>query len=178
KYLWNSSSENQLHFTNVITNEQPVQTYLELAIGYYDDGCMDEGEKVLELCPANDIALYWTAFLQDKQGKSFSKSLDAANSQTPAFVFPFRLEDEDMLLWAAKQNTYWKPKYYLGLLYKNKNRIDESRKLFSACGNDPQFAPFYAARAALFSGVADDQSLADLKKANELDKDDWRYYKL
>ncbi len=178
KYLWDSSPENSQHFTDIITNEQPVQTYLELAIGYYDYGCIDESQRVLELCPANDIALYWAAFLENKQDKSFSKSLDAANSQTPAFVFPFRLEDEDMLLWAAKQNDNWKPKYYLGLLYKSRNRTDESRKLFLACGNATQFAPFYAARAALFSGVTDDQSLTDLKKANELDKDEWRYYKL
>ncbi|HEY5406138.1 MAG TPA: DUF5107 domain-containing protein [Ginsengibacter sp.] len=178
KYLWDSSAENQRHFTDVITNEQPVQTYLELAIGYYDNGCIDESQKVLELCPANDLALYWEAFLQNKQGKSFSKLLDAANNLTPAFVFPFRSEDEEVLLWASKQRDNWKPKYYLGLLYNSRNRIDESRKLFLACGNEPQFAPFYAARAALFSGVADDRCLSDLKKANDLDKDEWRYYKL
>ena len=131
-----------------------------------------------KLCPANDLAYYWKAFLQGKQGDSFSKSLDDANNFTPAFVFPFRPEDEEVLLWALKQSDNWKPKYYLGLLYKSRNRVDESRKLFSACGDEPKFAPFYAARAALFSGVADDQALTDLKKANDLDKDEWRYYKL
>jgi len=178
KYLWDSSAENQTHFTDVITNEQPVQTYLELAIGYYNYGCIDECRKVLELCPNNDLAYYWKAFLQNKQGESFSESLDEANNFSPAFVFPFRPENEEVLLWASKQGDHWKPKYYLGLLYKSRNRIDESRKLFSACGNESQFAPFYAARAALFAGIADDQSLADLKKANDLNKDEWRYYKL
>ena len=178
KYLWNSSAENKSHFTDVITNEQPVETYLELAIGYYDNGCIDEVQKVLELCPANDLAYYWQAFLQNKQGESFSKSLDNANNLKPAFVFPFRPEDEEVLQWAIKQSNSWKPKYYLGLLYKSRNRIDESRKLFSACDDEPKFAPFYAARAALFAGIEDDQALADLKRANDLDKDEWRYYKL
>ena len=48
KYLWDSSAENQSHFTDLITNEQPVQTYLELAIGYYDNGCIEESKKLLE----------------------------------------------------------------------------------------------------------------------------------
>ncbi|MEO8415390.1 MAG: DUF5107 domain-containing protein, partial [Ginsengibacter sp.] len=40
------------------------------------------------------------------------------------------------------------------------------------------FAPFYAARAALFSEAAGEQQLTDLKKAIDLDKDEWRYSKL
>ena len=41
-----------------------------------------------------------------------------------------------------------------------------------------RFAPFYAARASIFSGTNDEQVLKDLKKALELDKDEWRYSKL
>lgn len=185
KYLWQASEENKTSFLSSITNEQPIETFLELAISYYNSNCLDESEKVLEMVPENDLKVYWNdlttywlAFLQSKQKKSFSAFLAKANELSPAFVFPFRPEDEEVLQWAIKQSDNWKPKYYLGLLYKSRNRIDESRKLFSACGSEPQFASFYAARAALFSGVEDDQSLADLKKANELDKDEWRYYKL
>ena len=178
KYLWQSSEENKKHFNDIITNEQPVQTYLELAIGYYNKGCINESEKVLELSPTNDLVNYWLAFLLSKQGKSFSKIMNSANNLSPAFVFPFRSEDEEMLLWAKEQGNNWKPKYYLALLYKDRNRVDESRNLFSSIENEPKFAPFYAARAAAFSGAFDEQSLTDLKEAVVLAKDEWRYCKL
>lgn len=178
KYVWDSSTENLKHFTDVITDELPAQTYLELAMGYYTNGCIDECKKVLELCPRDDLVLYWKAFLNDKEGQSFSASVDEANNQTPAFVFPFRSEDEDMLLWAIKHSDNWKPKYYLALLYKNSNRKEESRQLFTACGNQPEFAPFYAARAAMFAGVPGENALTDLEKAIALDRNEWRYPKL
>jgi tetratricopeptide (TPR) repeat protein len=63
-------------------------------------------------------------------------------------------------------------------LYKNCNRADESRKLFLLCKNEPLFAPFYAARASLLSGINDEQVLADLQKSVSLDKNEWRYTKL
>jgi len=178
KYLWQSSEENKKPFVDIITNEQPAQTYLELAISYYARGCIDESEKVLELCPANDLAIYWRAFLQNKQDKSFSKLLAEADNLSPAFVFPFRPEDEEMLIWAKEQSNNWRPKYYLALLYKDRNRIDESQQLFSACGTEPAFAPFYAARSLLFARFTTDQALTDLQKAIALDKHEWRYYKM
>ncbi|MGH2648494.1 MAG: tetratricopeptide repeat protein, partial [Ginsengibacter sp.] len=72
----------------------------------------------------------------------------------------------------------WKPKYYLALLYKEKNQIAESRKLFSSCGSEPGFAPFYAARAEILGDVDSEQALSDLKKAIDLEKNEWRYSKL
>jgi Tfp pilus assembly protein PilF len=178
KYLWQSSEENKKHFTEIITNEQPAQTYLELAISYYDNGCIAESEKVLELCPTNALAGYWKAFLQSKQNSSFVSLLNDADNLSPEFVFPFRSEDEEMLLWAKQQSTNWKPKYYLALLYKARNRNSESQQLFKTCGNEPEFAPFYAARAAVLAGVSDGQALTDLKKAIELNRNEWRYHKL
>jgi hypothetical protein len=73
-----------------------------------------------------------------------------------------------------KQGNGWKPRYLLALLYKDRNRLDESKNLFTQCGNQPDFAPFYAARAAMVMGGND---LADLKTAITLDKG-WRYNKL
>ena len=178
KYLLDTSEENKKNFTSIITNEQPAQTYLELAISYYDNGCIDESKKVLELSPSNDLVAYWTAFLLSKQGKHLSKLIEEADNLSPAFVFPFRQEDEQMLLWAKGNTNNWKPKYYLALLYKNCNRTNESRKLFLSCNNEPMFAPFYAARASLLSGTGDEQVLADLQKSISLDKNEWRYTKL
>jgi lipopolysaccharide biosynthesis regulator YciM len=175
KYLWQPSEENKTKFASVIVDEMPVETYLELAIDYYKNGCVEESAKVLQLAPANALVNYWLAFLQHKAGQSFSEMLTKANNASPAFVFPFRSEDEEVLLWAKQQNSNWKPVYYLALLYKDRNRIEESKKLFIGCGNEPDFAPFYAARATMQMGASD---LADLKKAVDLDKDGWRYPKL
>ena len=178
KFLWQPSEENKTNFISHITNEQPAETFFELAIFYYNNGCIDESEKVLELPQVNDLIEYWLAFLQKKQGKSFSELLEKANETSPAFVFPFRPEDEEMFLWAKQQTNNWKPKYYLALLYKSRNRIDESKRLFMDCEDTPEFAPFYAARAAIFSGTKDEQVLKDLEKALDLNKDEWRYTKL
>ncbi|WP_036669896.1 DUF5107 domain-containing protein [Pedobacter borealis] len=175
KYLAKPSADNKTAFTSMIRDEQPTETFLELAVNYYKNGRYNECEKVLRLAPANALVNYWLAFLQHKKGLSFSLPLDQADSTSPAFVFPFRSEDHEVLLWAVQNSNSWKPKYYLALLYKDRNNISESKKLFTACGDRPDFAPFYAARAAMVMGNTD---LADLKKAIALDKDDWRYIKL
>ncbi len=175
KYLWQPSEENKTKFTSVIRDEMPVETYLELAIDYYKNGCYTESAKVLQLSPPNALVNYWLAFLQNKAGKSFTALLEKANNSSPAFVFPFRSEDEQVLLWAKQQNNNWQPKYYLALLYKDRNRIEESKKLFIECGNEPDFTPFYAARAGMQMGASD---LSDLKRAAAMDKGEWRYNKL
>jgi tetratricopeptide (TPR) repeat protein len=175
KYLSDPSAENKTSFTSLITNEQPIESYLELANTYYKNGCLEECQKVLQLSPTNALVNYWQAFLQHKAGQPFAQLLDQANSATPKFVFPFRADDEAVLNWAMQQSNSWKPKYYLALLYKDRNRIAESKSLFARCGNEPDFAPFYAARAAMLMGTSD---LADLQRAIKLDAGEWRYYKL
>jgi tetratricopeptide (TPR) repeat protein len=156
----------------MIRNEQPIESYLDLADWYYHNGCLDETEKVLQLSPVNALVYYKLAFLQSKTGKPFNELLNKANAATAAFVFPFRNSDEEVLQWAMQQRGNWKPKYFLALLYKDRNRIEESKKLFAECGTQPDFAPFYAARAAM-----NDDGLADLTTAVKLDKG-WRYNKL
>lgn len=175
KYLWDPSTENKTAFTSLIINEQPIESYLELTNAYYKNGCLDECRKILELSPRNALVNYWQAWLQHKAGQPFSQTLSKANDATPEFVFPFRSDDEQVLNWAMQQSNSWKPKYYLALLYKDRNRIAESKKLFTQCGNQPDFAPFYAARAAMQMGASD---LNDLKRAVSLDPQGWRYTKL
>lgn len=174
QYLWQPSEAPKSGFTSMIRNEQPIESYLELADLYDHNGCTEESEKVLQLSPANALVHYKLAFLQCKEAKPFSEELNKANAATAAFVFPFRNSDEEVLQWAMQQSDNWKPKYFLALLYKNRNRIEESKKLFAECGNQPDFAPFYAARAAIEIG---DDVLADLNTAAKLDKG-WRYNKL
>jgi len=175
KYLLKPSRENEKAFTSMIRDEQPIETYLQLATDYYKMGCYVESEKILELSPENALVDYWLAFLANKAGRPYSAYLNKANNASPAFVFPYRSADEEVLLWAMQKGDNWQPKYYLALLYKDRNRIADSKRLFTACGNEPQFAPFYAARAAMVMGAND---LTDLQKAVSLDKGEWRYCKL
>jgi len=175
KYLWQPTEENKIAFSSMIRDELPVETYLELAITYYNNGCNSESEKIFDLAPKNALIDYWLAYLQHKAGKSYDEYLAKANNSSPGFVFPFRSEDEEVLQWAIKQSANRQPKYYLALLYKDRNRIAESKKLFADCGNEPQFAPFYAARAAMVMGATD---ITDLKKAVSLKPGEWRYTKL
>ncbi|MCS3736646.1 DUF5107 domain-containing protein [Mucilaginibacter dorajii] len=174
KYLLQSTEANKTAFNSMVRNEQPIESYLDLADSYYKNGCITESEQVLQLSPVNVLVNYRLAFLAQQQGKSYNELLTKGNSLTAAFVFPFRNSDEDVLQWAVQQSNSWKPKYFLALLYKDRNRIEESKKLFAQCGNEPDFAPFYAARAAMQIGATD---LADLNMAVKLDKG-WRYNKL
>lgn len=173
KYLWDVSTKNQ--FIASVRNEQPIESYLDLANVYYQYGYPEECLKVLRLSPKNALVNYWQAFLQNKVKRPFLEELDKAIIATPAFVFPFRADDEEVLTWAIQQNDNWKPKYFLALLYKDRNRIAESKNLFTQCGDQPDFAPFYAARAAMQMGASD---LTDLQKALKLQPNEWRYYKL
>jgi tetratricopeptide (TPR) repeat protein len=118
---------------------------------------------------------YWIAFL-----KTYLKEADAptylekANALSTHLVFPFRQSSAKVLGWAIHQSESWKPKYYLGLIYWNMNNLATAKALFTQCGN-PDFAAFYAARAALFS---DQNYSADIRRAAELDPREWRYGKL
>jgi hypothetical protein len=78
---------------------------------------------------------------------------------------------------ATRATTNWKPRYYLALTLWGLGRTTEADSLFSGLGDEPDFAPFYAARAAL----PDRSALGarhDLERAAALDEAEWRYGKL
>jgi hypothetical protein len=95
----------------------------------------------------------------------------------PMLAFPFRSETGAVLEHLLKSQDDWWLKYQLALIYKDRNRVDECKALLMACGTAPDFAPFYAVRAAIY-GQDSGQCLQDLRKALSLDKAQWRYYKL
>lgn len=99
-----------------------VQNYLELAAGYINDGFSTEAEAILLRCPEeNPMVNYWLGWLNEskgnksKAGEYFAK----ASVMSTDYVFPYRAEDEKVLLKAAEYApTDSKPLYYLGnLLY-------------------------------------------------------------
>src|SRR5258706_11023812 len=86
------------------------------------------------------------------------------------------METVPILEWAVKKDNDWKPKYYLGLIYWYSNNLSKAKELFQQCAMLPEYAPFYASRAALPN--SDEEKEKDLEHAIQLDKDQWRYYKL
>ena len=165
KYLWDASGKNKDEFTSNIRNEMPGQTFLELAAWYYNSGQNADALKVLELAVPDAEIIYWKTVLS-------KKALNDADLK-PGLVFPFRPESAEILQQIVTKTDNWLPKYHLALIQWSSNNLPAAKKLFDECGDAPAYAPFYAARAKLYH--EGDQVLADLQKARDLDKAQWRY---
>jgi len=150
-------------FTALIRNELPQETYLELAIWYNSCGLSGDAIRVLALAPPVAEVKIWQAWLTHQP-------LDTA-ALDPVRAFPFRSETGLVLQSMIGANPSWFLRYQLALIYKDRNRIDEARRLVA--GLSPSFAPFYAFRAVLDSSGA----RSDLERAAALDPS-WRYTKL
>jgi lipopolysaccharide biosynthesis regulator YciM len=169
KYQWDSSRINSQHLVGMIRNEMPQQTFLEMAIWYYNLGRKDESEKILALAPATAEIKYWLAFLKDH-----SLSTEGLHAD---LTFPFRPETAEVLKALIPKNDSWLLKYHLALLQWSYNNIDSAKKLFDQCGELPDYAPFYAARAKFYMIAEPSKVLADLQRARDLNPNDWRYGK-
>jgi tetratricopeptide (TPR) repeat protein len=167
--LLHPSAENYARFTSSITNETPYQTYLELSMIYYGLGLKSDALQVLENAPVQAEITIWKAYLKDDVSL-----LSEAAAASPAYVFPYRAESVTALTWALSKNASWKFKYYLAMNYIAIQRDDDAMKLFEACGQEPDYAPFYLTRAALLVPKDDNKVLADLQTAHKLAPDDWR----
>jgi tetratricopeptide (TPR) repeat protein len=179
RYVRDKDESSRRAFVEGVTNEMPHETFLELAAWYHDLGLLREARQVLELAPPNGEVLYWLAFLQDALHDTRStQTLSKADAASPRLVFPFRGESAQVFDWAMRRTTNWRPKYYLALIYWSRNDLVRARELLSQCADEPDFAPFYAARAKAFEAVARDRALDDLEHASETDPGEWRFGKL
>ena len=164
---------------DVVRNEMPHETYLELAIWYHNLGRQDEARQVLELAPPQAEVLYWLAYLQhQRQDPAATATLKKAESASPHLVFPFRSESAGVFEWAMTRADTWRPKYYLALILWSRNETARARELLEQCGQAADFAPLYAARATAFEPIARDRALADLERAAGMDPRAWRYGRL
>ncbi|HEX5024862.1 MAG TPA: DUF5107 domain-containing protein [Agriterribacter sp.] len=170
QYLWHRTNENKTRFIAQVRNELPQETFAELAIWYYNAGCDNEAQEVFSLSPASVEAACWMAFLRHTQ-------VDA-NAINPSLAFLFRSETAMVLEQLLKQQNDWLLKYQLALIYKDRNRLEECKRLLLSCGNEPPYAPFYATRALVFKNTDSTQCFNDLQRALVLDKTQWRFYKM
>jgi tetratricopeptide (TPR) repeat protein len=98
------------------------QNYLELAVGYMNDGMPEEAENILKRFSGKDQEIsYYLGYLNDIKGNKSEaeKYFKDGSSQSVDYGFPFRLESENVLLKASEyMPADAKPHYYMGnLLY-------------------------------------------------------------
>jgi predicted Zn-dependent protease len=177
EYWQNKNAVNKQKFTFLIRDELPQQTYLDLAIWYSGLALAEESKAVLEACPQkDDEILYWLAWLHRSDEDAAKYWSDASNGHA-YMIFPFRAETVSVMQWAMKQSTEWKSRYYLSLIDAFHNQKQKALQLLEE-GNAPaDFAPFYVLRSRLRNSSDVENIQADLSKAREIDKHDWRYGK-
>lgn len=158
-------------FPDILHFEMPHEVGLELAINYYHLGETEEAIRILGMFEDHPIVRYWLAWLAGS-----SAILEEAMALSPEFVYPFRNETAEVLKWAMKQNNSWKTLYYLALIHWHKGNHDEAKELFSACGNQPAFAPFYLSRGDFNQSSAPEKVEEDYLRALSLNKEQWRTY--
>jgi len=178
RYLLNPTDENLENFKSSIRSELPHETYLELASYYWRLGLLDDALSVLKQAPPHAIVLYWLAYISEKRNQpaEAERYLHDALRASPHLVFPFRAETAEALHWAASRERSWKTNYYLGLFYWSRDRADSARTYFRACGNEPDYAPFYLTRGRLLGADGGEQVRRDYERALELGRDEWRTY--
>lgn len=98
------------------------QNYLELAVGYLNDGMLDEAESVLLGFDGEDpIVDYYLGYILVQKGDKHQAAqyFSSARVQSEANCFPFRLETVKVLRAAIAQSPFdRKAYYYLGnILY-------------------------------------------------------------
>jgi predicted Zn-dependent protease len=175
EYWKNKNAVNKDLFTFLIRDEMPQQTYLDLAVWYSNLGLTEESKGVLEACPKkDDEILYWLAWLHRNDKDAGKYLIDATNGDA-YLIFPFRAETVPVMQWAMKQSSDWKSRYYLALIYAFHN--DQQKALLEEGQAPENFAPFYVLRSRLRNSSDAESIQADLSKAREIDKDDWRYGK-
>ncbi|MBC7363127.1 MAG: DUF5107 domain-containing protein [Candidatus Aminicenantes bacterium] len=173
-YLLHPTEKNLRHFQQAIKNEFPEQTYLELALHYLEIGEEETALKLLSLAPQTAETLAWQAYLlQYYDSKNSNTKLDESVSASPYLVFPFREESIPVFVWASQRRPdCWKFRYYLGLIYWHKDRMQETRQMFETL-DQADYYPVFISRAYLWYQETD-KARTDLRRALELSPEAWR----
>ena len=175
RYLNTDREADKKTFVDLIQQELPHETFLELAIQYDQCALPEEALRILTLAPTQPMVQLWQAYelAKTKQTDKAGPVLAQALAASPAMVFPFRLETLPVLLWAHQRKPNWKWLYNEALIRWQHNQIEQAKKLFAECGTTPDFAPFYMAKADLFAREPA-ISQAALERAYSLEPSSWR----
>lgn len=123
------------------------QNYLELAVGYLNEGLFTEAEDVLlRFKGKNPIVEYYLGYIQDYYGNKLlaAKYFKTAQSLSEANCFPFRLETVKILEKAIAYNPNdGKAYYYLGNILYNMQPARAIGYWEKAIMNEPGLAMAY-----------------------------------
>lgn len=165
QYVTAPSASTRSAFLEPMNNEMPSESCMQLAEWYFALGCTDEIKALLGIAPDGWEMSIWRQY--------FSTNGTTMKTLTVPSAFPFRSSTASMLHELRKKDSHWKLTYALALIHASRNNMDSAAALFKACGNLPDDAAFYAARA----GVITAGRQADLEHAIALDPEQWRYHK-
>jgi tetratricopeptide (TPR) repeat protein len=159
------------------------QNYLELAIGYFNDGLTAEAEDILLRYKGKDpIVSYYLGYLNDKKGNKTEavKYYKEGSSQSEDYCFPFRLETIKVLNAVLKNNPGdGKAYYYLGNIYYYRNQRDKAIAQWeNAVRFEPSLAVAYRNTGWGYYNYLGDgnKAIAAYEKAINLRKDQPIYY--
>jgi tetratricopeptide (TPR) repeat protein len=157
-------------FLSGIRTELPGEVLIELALTYLRYGFTREAMAIFDLAPNNPVALLLRAYHSPDGGDEW---MEKALSMPVGGVFPHRHETCLMLEDGIRKNGNWKLKYYLALVHWNMGNLPRAQDLFAQCSDEPDYAPFYLARAQLMHS---DSAMAAhaLDRAFFLAPEDWR----
>ena len=123
------------------------ENYLELAVGYINDGFLEEAEEVLKRFNGdNPVFDYYLGSVYEKQGnKEEALNYFKAAAQKPVdYVFPHRLETVEVLKTALKYNkTDGKAYYYIGNILYDKQPAYAIENWEKAVEQTPSLAVAY-----------------------------------
>ena len=171
-YLIDPAESNWKRFSDKVRNEFPEQTYLEIAISYFERNLHEEAKIIFNnLLSSHPLGLAWGAFI-DKDIERI-KTIDALSID---FVHPFRRESIDILNWVNNNYNSWKWKYLLSLNLWAKNREREALELLNDCQNEPNNAAFYASRAFLKNKLKELSAEKDIQLSVEYAKNSLSIY--
>lgn len=159
-----------------IKNEYASETWLEMAIVYYNLGRLDEALILLENAPKSVMNNLWlSAFLREKGSiKEADTMMQKVSHASPELVFPYRPETFDLLKKIIPENENWKLKYYMALIAWSKDNTTEATALFKALENIPNDAPYYLTKANFYSNDKNYDPQDDLLKAQTIAPNNWR----
>lgn len=120
------------------------QNYLEVAVGYLNDGMLADADDVLgRFKGKNPEISYYQGFIQDKKGNKeiAEKFFKAGNAQLEDYCFPFRLETLTILEKALQYNPNdGKAYYYMGNILYDK----QPEKAIACWENAVKYEPTFA----------------------------------
>ena len=158
------------------------ENYLTLAVGYLNNGLLNEAEDVLKRFKGkNPFFDYYLGYISDKKGDSDKASsyFKSASTQSEDYIFPFRLGTIDVLNTALKYNpSDGKACYYIGNILYEKQPEKAIRYWEEAVSKNPPLAVAYRNLGWGYYRYYDDipKAITYYEKAIALNKNEALYY--